>query len=796
MKNALLVFTFLFASSLLSAQSSFIAGKVSEVPDNNPLGYITVVLQGTSLGATTDTLGNFKIPSVPPGLYNVECIALGYKKFIAFEVEVTVDRPAFINIQLEPEVLQTGTVEISSSNISSIEEAPLSVRSIGTNEIKRNPGGNRDISRVIRTLPGVAAIPSFRNDIVIRGGAPNENRFYIDGIEIPNINHFATQGASGGPVGMINVDLIREVELYTGSFPAARGNALSSVMEFEFRDPRLDKYTANFVVGSSDLGVTIDGPTGKNSGILLTVRRSYLQGLFSLLQLPFLPTYNDYNLKWKWDINAKNKLTVISLGALDQFQLNLKLDDDTTSENFERNKYLLDNLVVNNQWNYSFGVKWDHYLDKSRISVIASRNMLRNTAYKYLKNDETLPKTFDYSSTEQENKLRIEQKFFGEHWKLLYGAGMEYALYDNHSFFQVPLPSADTTLLAEYSNDFKMLKYYSFIQGSTQIGKAVLSAGVRADGNDFNEHMGNLVNQVSPRLALRYNITRQLSFNAGTGIYFQQPSYIALGFVENQVKVNRAMKFIRNRQVSGGLQYAFEQRNAVVSAEGFYKYYDQYPISVSKGVSLANLGADFGTVGNEALVSDGRGRSYGLELMAQQKLYKGFYGILAYTYVHSEFTGMTGEWRPSSWDSRHLVSVTAGKKFGKNWEVGGVFRYSGGLPYTPDNVNYSMLIPVWDALRVATPDWSRLNSQRISPFHQLDVRIDKKWFFTRWSLDLFLDIQNVYGSSTPLKPSLDVQRDPLGNPVVDPNQPNRYLPNFIDESTGTVLPSIGIILEL
>ena len=182
--------------------------------------------------------------------------------------------------------------------------------------------------------------------------------------------------------------------------------------------------------------------------------------------------------------------------------------------------------------------------------------------------------------------------------------------------------------------------------------------------------------------------------------------------------------------------------------------------------------------------------------MAQQKLYKGFYGILAYTYVLSEFTGITGEWRPSSWDSRNLVSLTAGKKFGKNWEVGGVFRYSGGLPYTPDNVDYSMRIPVWDALRVATPDWSRLNTQRISPFHQLDVRVDKKWFFTRWSLDLFLDIQNVYGSSTPLKPSLDVQRDPLGNPLVDANNPGSYLPNFIDESTGTVLPSIGIIVEL
>ena len=185
-----------------------------------------------------------------------------------------------------------------------------------------------------------------------------------------------------------------------------------------------------------------------------------------------------------------------------------------------------------------------------------------------------------------------------------------------------------------------------------------------------------------------------------------------------------------------------------------------------------------------------------MELLYQQKFFKGLYGILAYTYVHSEFTGSTGVWTPSSWDSRHLISITGGKQFKNNWEVGFVFRYSGGLPYTPDNVAASMNIQNWNALGAAITDWSKLNQSRASNYQQLDIRVDKKWYNKRWTLDLYLDVQNAYGYKTQLKPVLDVQRDGNGQPIVDPNNPSQYKPNFITNTNGTVLPSVGIIIEL
>lgn len=795
---SLTILSVLFSFALLS-QSAVISGKVLDKSNNEPIGFAPVAIQGTTQGAVTNDLGEFSINGLNPGLYNLEVVYTGYLKGILFEVEVTNDRPASVTIYLEPVVLQSAGVEIIGTTLSNREESPISVRTIGTNEIKRNPGGNRDISRAIRSLPGVAAVPSFRNDIIIRGGAANENRFYIDGIEIPNINHFATQGASGGPVGLINVDLINEVEFYSGAFPAARGNALSSVLEFGFKDPRADKTTVNFVVGSSDLGVTVEGPTGKKSGLVFSARRSYLQGLFTVLGLPFLPTYNDFNAKWKVNLNDKNKLTFIALGAYDQFELNLKLNNDSTSEDFQTNTYLLRSLAINEQWNYTVGTKFDHYTENGRLSVIASRNVLQNDAFKYENNDESLPKTLDYTSRETENKLRVENKWFGKNgWKALYGVNYEFAQYTNASAVPVYFVQLDSVVTSRYNSALDLNKYGLFIQGSKTLlqQRLVLSGGVRMDGNAYNDEMKNPLNQLSPRFSLRYSFAPKWSINFNTGIYYQLPTYTALGFRSSGMLINKDARYIRNDQIVTGIEYDWAERNSIITVEGFYKKYSNYPLSINRGISLANLGADFGVIGDEPLNYAGLGRAYGLEFLFQQKFFQGFYGILAYTFVRSEFTNVSGSYAPSSWDSRHLVSLTGGKKFKRNWEVGGRFQLSGGLPYTPDDEAASMNIDSWNRLGAAVTDWSQLNAKRIKTFHQLDVRVDKKWFFTKWSLDLFLDIQNIYNHITVTKPILDVKRDGLGNPIVDPNNPNSYQPLYLENTNGTVLPSIGVIIEL
>ncbi len=775
----------LTAGPWASAQG-VIKGRLFNSLSNESLAFGTIRLQETNYGSFTDSSGNFEIRNIPPGLYNVEARYTGYEPEIIYEVQVTNSKPYVLEIALNEAANQTDSVNIVASPFKQVEEAPLSLRTIGTSEIKRNPGGNRDISRVIQSLPGVASTVSFRNDILIRGGAPNENRFYIDGIETPNINHFATQGASGGPVGLINVDFIGEVDFYSGAFPANRGNALSSVFEFTQRPARDDRLGFTATVGSSDLALTLEGPTGENSSFLFSVRRSYLQLLFQVLGLPFLPTYNDYQYKHKFRFGERHELNIVSLGAIDQFALNLEAD----STDFQR--YTLNNLPVQTQWNYTIGASYKYFADAGFLQVVASRNMINFNAFKYTDNDEENGDLLqDYTSRESENKLRVEYTGRQGTWKYNVGANYEYARFSVDSYLQLPF------FVQDFESQLNLSKYGAFGQLSKRFfdNRLILSAGVRVDGTDFSESTQNPLEQISPRFSASVGLTPQLTANLNTGIFYQLPSYTVLGYrdTDSRELVNTDITYIENRHVVGGFAYTTNQ-NSKISIEGYYKRYYNYPFLLRDSISLANLGGDFGAIGNEPAESTSEGRSYGLELLIQQRLFRGFYGIIAYTLGWSEFTNTDGEFVPSAWDQRHIISLTGGKKFGKDWEIGLKWRFTSGPPFTPSDTAFSRLIPVWDARGVAVPNYDLLNTQRIAPFHQLDMRIDKKWFFEAWSLNLFFDLQNVYALAIPGPPILDVVRDENEQPLVDPNDPSRYQVQFLENNIGLIQPTLGIVV--
>jgi hypothetical protein len=799
------VFAALFALLVgtSAAQTGAIRGRVTDEATNEPIPFATVVLQDSRLGTVTDLDGAFVLEGVPAGLRNVTVSFIGYSTRTVFEIEVTPARPAVVNVALKAVAVEIGAAEVTETRRATQAEAPLSVRSIGTNEIKRNPGGGRDISRAIRTLPGVAAIPSFRNDIVIRGGAPNENRFYIDGIEIPNINHFATQGASGGPVGMINVDLVENVDFYAGAFPAARGNALSSVMEFGFKEARRDEWTANLVVGTSDLGLTMEGPTGERSSLIASVRRSYLQLLFQALGLPFLPIYNDYQYKWTWRPDDRNVVTVLGLGALDDFELNLDLAADTAADDYLERVAILGFLDVQTQWNYTQGAKWDRYLEDGRWTFVASRNMLNNRAFKHVDNDTSLPLIRDYVSREIENKFRAERRrTFPSGVEATWGGAYEYVKYENETFDQRFNPASQGIDTVQFAIGFKAHKYGAFAQASRRVAaeRLTLSAGLRLDGSTAAAGLRNPLRAASPRASASFAFAPGWTLNANVGVYHQLPAYTVLGFADatgTRLNATEATRYLSNGQAVAGIKWDGGNRNLVISGEGFYKGYRNAAVSQTTGVALANLGADFGVVGNEAVDFKGVGRAYGAEFLLQQRLTKGFYGLLAYTFVRSEYASAAGaDYTASSWDNRHILSLTGGKKFEGGWEVGARLLASGGLPYTPIDPA-SLSIASWDVYGRPLPDYSRLNTGRNAAFHQLDLRIDKKWFFPAWSLDVFFEIVNATGAAVPAPASTDVVRDPVtGAPLPSAATPGFYDARTLDPSAGNVLPALGLIIEL
>lgn len=776
-----------------NAQTGIIKGKVINSINNEAIAFASIGIPSVPLATLTDINGNYELIGLQPGLYNVSVSSVGYSNKTVFEIQVNDYRPTLLDISLEARIDSLKTVEVFASPFNKTEESPVSLRTIGSSEIDRNPGGNRDISKVIQSLPGVASPSTFRNDIIIRGGAPNENRFYLDGIEVPNINHFATQGASGGPVGMININFIREVDFYSGAFPANRGNALSSIFDFKQKDGNTEKLITTATVGSSDLGITLDGPISKNTTYILSARRSYLGWLFKLLKLPFLPIYNDAQFKTKTRLNDKNEIAFIGLGAIDDFQLNL--DANKT----EQQQFILGYLPVNKQWNYTLGTHYKHFFEKSYLSFIVSRNHLNNRAYKYKDNDESDPnnKILDYVSQEIENKVRIEDTYRNGGFKINVGAGFENASYTNSTYKK--LSTASGIELIDFDSRLNLNKYAIFAQISKTVieNRLVLSLGARTDFSDYSKELSNPLDQFSPRFSLALNITNALSFNFNMGRYFQIPTYTVLGYRDSlNVLVNKQNKvtYISNEHLIAGFEYN-THINTKISIEGFYKQYANYPLTTRDSISLANLGGDYGVIGNEGVISVSEGRSYGLEVMIQQKLHKGFYGIIAYTLVRSEFQDKRNTFIPSAWDNRNLVSLTLGKKLKKNWELGIKWRYSGGSPYTPIDVGNSSVKAQWDINGRGQVDVNQLNTKRLKDFHQLDFRVDKKFFFKKWSLDLYFDMQNAYMMPTIQAPELLLDKDAAGNPQTDPNDPTSYKTKLVDERSVTFLETLGIIIE-
>lgn len=781
-------------SSIVSyAQNGVIKGKVKDAISNELIGFATVSLQNTGIGVKTDTNGNFEFKQLKPGLYNIEVSYIGYKKKVLYEIAVDNSKPSFVEILLEQSQKDVKEITVKGRK-DKTEESPLSLRTIGVNEIQRNPGGNRDISKVIQSLPGAGSSVGFRNDIIIRGGGPSENRFYLDGIEIPNINHFATQGANGGPVGILNVDFLQDVGYYSGSFPANRGNTLSSVFDFKMKNPRTDGWHGAFTVGSSDIGLRAEGPVNSKSGMMVSVRRSYLKFLFSAIGLPFLPTYNDLQIKYKYNIDKKNEITYLLLSAYDVAVLN------TNENKTEEQKYILGTLPEQTQWNYTNGIIYKHYKPNSFQTLVLSRNMLDNYAYKYINNDKDQAQILKYKSQEIENKLRLENTVRLNDWKVNYGVGSEFVKYNNETYNVLSLPNGLDTI--DYNSAISFVKYGLFGSVSKPFfnDDLTLSAGLRMDGNTFSGNMNNPLKQISPRVSASYKVTNRFNINFNTGLYCQTPAYTMLGFKDsNNVYINKQnnLRYIQCAHLVGGIEYS-SSKNARFTIEGFYKKYMHYPQSVNRGISLANSGGDFGVVGNEAVQSISEGRAYGIEFFAQQKLFKGFYGLMAVTLFRSEFTNAnTNSLSPSSWDQRFIVNLTAGKKLKRNWELGAKFRLTGGRPFTPYDTAFSSVTYIWDVSKQGQYDYSKVNTSRLPINHQLDIRIDKKYFFKHWNLNLFLDIQNLYKFVAKDQDYLSVKHNANGEPLLDPNfsNPPRYQTQFLPNSTGTVLPTIGIIVE-
>jgi TonB dependent receptor/CarboxypepD_reg-like domain/TonB-dependent Receptor Plug Domain len=808
-------FVFLLALPLWG-QNGTIVGTVRDRQTQELLIGATLKLEGTDIGAVTDVDGRFRLTGIVPKSYNVTASYIGYKPQTRFNVVVTTGNANQFDFDMEPDASVIGEVVISenrSTRVASVE-TPLSIQNLSVEEIKSNPGGNFDISRVVQALPGVGGtagtVGGFRNDIIIRGGGPNENVFYLDGVEIPVINHFATQGAAGGPTGILNVSFIEDATLSTSAFNARYDNPLSSVLQFRQRDGNPDRFQGNFRLSGTEAALTSEGPLGKRNGkttFLASARRSYLQFLFQLLDLPIRPDYWDFQYKITHKIDAKTTFTSLGVGAIDQFSF--ALPREATPENL----YVLSANPSINQWNYTQGFALKRLIKNGYWNLTFSRNMFDNRLdqfednFKANQTDES-KRTLRVNSREIENKLRFDYNKFVGKWKYAFGGLAQYVKYNNRTFSRIRAAVRDAqgnivqpAVSINFNTDIDFVRYGFFgqVNRSFMDNRLALSFGLRADGNTFTDDGNNILRTLSPRLSASYGLAPKWKLNASVGRYYKIAPYTVLGFRdEGGALVNRNVPYTRCDHVVAGLEYLPTQ-SLRFTVEGFYKNYDDYLLSARDGISLANQGGNFGIIGNERVRADGTGRSYGLELFGQQKLTKNLFVTASYTLFWSKFSNADGSLIPSAWDNRHLVSFILGRKFKRNWEVGLKWRFQGGAPFTPFDEAASLAN--YGLIGTGVLDTRQLNSQRLGAFSQFDFRIDKKWNFRRATFDLFFDVQNAFVQRNPAYPQFTLQRNAEntgfatrdGRPLAANG--SNAIPIILSNDDPSVVPTIGFIVE-
>ena len=762
---------------LYSQNIGSINGKVTDSESGLPLEGATVIVENSNFFTVTDENGYFQIPNLPTSSYNVTAKFIGFKSQTKFNVIVKSVGNQSLDYTLSPMNELLDEVILMESPFKTSIETPLSTQTFSAVEIETYPGGNNDITRVIQSLPGISpSVGGFRNDIIIRGGGPNETVYYLDGIEIPNINHFSTQGSSGGPVGLVNISFIKDVTLSTSSFGAEYDNALSGVLSFTQKNPNTERFSGNFRFGSSEAGITFEGPLNEKTSYIFSLRRSYLQFIFKAFGFSFLPDYWDYQMKISHRIDDHNFLNFIGIGSIDKLTVN-----EPDEYSFE-NQSTIEQIPIINQNTSTFGISWKRIYKQNNgfFNISLSSNRLKNDFERFQDNVNKTDKVYSNISSEEETKLRFisSQNFID--FKFSVGGNIQYSKYLNNTlypFFEI-----------DYETSIDLIKYGFFIKSSKMFfdDKLGVSLGIRVDQDNFTLN-NNFFENLSPRIALSWSISEddKWKVNLTSGRYFKIPTYTSLGFknLSNNF-INNDSEYTRSDHLVFGIEYN-NTDSSRFSLEAFNKKYYNYPVSVNDMVSLANKGGDFEVLGNEDVSTSGRGKSYGIEFLYQQKLKNNFYGILSYTFFYSKFSGFDEVFLPSVWDNRNLISFTGGYKLKKNWEISSKLRFTDKTPYAPINNKLSS-----QSYPEIVFDYSQLGNYYLDSFLKLDVRIDKRWNFKTTSMNFYIDIENLLLNEIPIPPEYGLERD---------NNQNVILPwNLIEvesDNRNSIIPSIGFVFD-
>lgn len=753
----LVIFFISTTISLKAENKAQILGKIIDKSSREGLPGITVRLVGTNYGAITNREGRFVIRNIEPGIYTIQATGVGYEPFVEANISVTNAKPLEFDIELRQATIQGQQIEVVSSYYERNIENAISSQSLNFQDIRRTPGAQEDVVRATQLLPGVSVTSAGRNDLIVRGGAPFENLFIVDNIEVPNINHFGTQGSTGGPLSLINIDFVKEVEFSSGTFPSNFGDKTSSLTNITLRNGNTQKYSGLINLSATGFGINAEGPISEKSSGWLSVRRSYLDLVFKAAGFGFIPEYWDFQGKFNWNINDKNQISFLTIGALDKVVLN-----NSTEENLFNNS----RIAVPQQNQYFSAFNWKRFFKNGFMNVTLGEYLSRFDTYQ---NDQTGKTVFKNISKEAETSLKTD--FFVELNKksnLTFGNQLKYATSLDYDvvipgYLRTDIEGNQLPLAVDTS--FHAFKNSTYISYSHDVGYLQYKVGGRMDYYSFIQNKFYF----SPRIAISYLWTERTTMSIGYGRFYQSPSYIWLVGDPR----NSTLNPIQADQIV--FSFAHNPRPDVkVQVELYQKWYQNYPARILRPYAvLAPSGFDDLTndipFGLEPLVSEGVGYSRGIEFFVQKKFSEiPLYGLFSLTLADTKFKSLKGDYIRGAYDSPVILNITAGYRFNPEWEVSGKFRLASGLPTTPfDPTTGQRIFDLYN------------QGERLPLYHALDVRVDKRWYFEDFTLNTYIDIQNIYNR----KNVAALRWNPRFNKV---------------EAQGSIgiLPSIGINFEL
>lgn len=693
------------------------SGEVLERGNRTPLAGAEVALPALQLSTVTDARGRFSFRDVPPG--NVQVVVTA-SEFQRFETTERIDVGKLT--QARYHVLRTFFSPYETVVRGGREKKEVSQTTISLQEIQRIPGTTGDALKVIQNLPGVARPPLNGGLIVIRGTSPRDSGIFLDGERIPLLFHF------GGLTAVYNSELLESVDYLPGNFSPYYGGVVGGVVDVKSRNPRTDGFHGILEVNAYNANVVLETPITDTLSIAGAYRRSYIDLVLPLFlkddspSFTVAPRYDDAQLKLTWKPDSKNTVQLLGLHSQDALQLITKTSlpgDPTLGRDFRNetgfNQARLRHTFVDDVWRVDTIAGFDrtevdlNIGGERGLTLGASTWALRSTAELRLADWVTPAAGVDWTYTSGTFRAALgqapregEPPYFGPTRQILYA---------DSPFWQNQLGLWTELRLRP-------------------VPALLIIPGVRMDLVSIRLQRTPLLT-ADPRLAVRWTLLPEvLTLKMGIGLYHAPPSLQA-----GEADATFGNPDLGSRyalQTSAGAEWNIRP-DLLLGVEGFYNRLWDIPVSTSARVERD------GELVPQNLVNQGRGRIYGFELLFRQALTRRLFGWLAYTFSRSERIDRPGAtWRLFDFDQSHVLTAIASYKLGAGWEIGGRFRFATGNPRTP------VVGAVKDDLTdTYVPVYGPVNSYRLPDFAQLDVRVDKIWVFDNWSLDLYLDIQNV-----------------------------------------------------